>query len=435
MNDTLDIVTEHGRIYTRAIDILKTLVSFPSLSKQDNNAVIGWVENYLRRYGAATTRIPISDKRWNLFATLGPLSDGGICLSGHLDVVPADEKLWHTPPFHLTVENGGPDDASHNGPVAGAGTSGRGATYYGRGTADMKGFIALVLAMVPEWAGAKTEAGVTGGPESRLEGWDRGGGMQGRSPVHLAFTYDEETGCSGAPTLVEELGHSLPKPEAVIVGEPTGLVPVIGHRGGTACLTEIRGLSAHSSDPEAGVNAIYAAADLVQQLRWTYERFTAEPRSESPFHPAHSTLSVGTISGGTARNVIPDRCSFEWELRSLPGDDPADILAQLDAYCRSELLPPLLEKHPYVSIRTTVQSAYPPLLPDESSPALRWIRKAGCDRRAEVVNFGTEAGLYQQVGIPAIVWGPGRIEQAHTNDEFIRQEQLDAFLAYLGHLV
>ncbi|MDY7028815.1 MAG: M20/M25/M40 family metallo-hydrolase, partial [Spirochaetota bacterium] len=251
---------------------------------------------------------------------------------------------------------------------------------------------------------------------------------------HLAFTYDEEDGCSGAPALIQELGASLPKPEAVIVGEPTGMVPVLGHRAGTACFTEVRGLSSHSSNPEAGINAIYTAADLIRYLREVFERFASNPKEDSDFSPAYSTISVGTISGGTARNVIPDYCGFEWEIRSLPGEDPNDILRELEEYGHSAFTPFQNMRGPGTGIYTTIRSSYPALEPDLRSKALEWVRKAGCAAPPAVVNFGTEAGLYQQAGIPAVVWGPGNIEQAHTNDEFIMKKQLTAFLVYLRNL-
>ncbi len=478
-------------LFAEAEKLLEDLVAFPSLSRQENTGIIEYVENYLNRYGAHTVRVPISENRWNLFATIGPQKDGGLCLSGHLDVVPADEEGWNYPPYALTRENG---------------------RYYGRGTTDMKGFLALVLAMVPVWADDAAGNGESKNGESMdaASGGSSSHNPAPRSgkPIHLAFTYDEENGCSGAPALIRELGVSLPKPEAVIVGEPTGMVPVLGHRGGTACFTEVRGLSSHSSNPEAGINAIYTASDLIRYLREVFGRYASRPQGQCVFSPAYSTISVGTISGGTARNVIPDYCGFEWEIRSLPGEDPNDTLRELEDYGRSLLLPlmnvqeaglqsdapaesvseapsgaasaitpsrtavlsageairvspserasglssdelpPGLPANRAVrlsagesarsrscpSITTTVRSSYPALEPDLQSRALERVRKAGCTSKPAVVNFGTEAGLYQQAGIPAVVWGPGNIEQAHTNDEFIMKNQLTAFLAYLRNL-
>lgn len=425
-------------LFAEAEKLLGYLVAFPSLSRHENTGIIEYVEAYLKRYGVHTTRIPIGEKRWNLFATIGPRKDGGLCLSGHLDVVPADKEGWNHPPYALTRETG---------------------RYYGRGTTDMKGFMALVLAMVPVWAADKTES------SGRMSDGTESGGTAGKSsegvkpstsfaqsaqrkqfapsdpaaqlapaaqPIHIALTYDEEDGCSGAPALIRELGSTLPKPEAVIVGEPTGMVPVIGHRAGTSCFTEVRGLSSHSSNPEAGINAIYTAADLIHHLRDVYNRFAANPKEDSDFSPAYSTISVGTITGGTARNVIPDYCGFEWEIRSLPGEEPNDTLRELEEYGRSLLMPGGLETG--ASIHTTIRSSYPALEPAPRSKALEWVRKAGCTAQPEAVNFGTEAGLYQQAGIPAVVWGPGNIEQAHTNDEFIMKKQLTAFLAHLRNL-
>ncbi|MGC9313314.1 MAG: M20/M25/M40 family metallo-hydrolase [Sediminispirochaetaceae bacterium] len=419
-------------LFAEAEKLLGDLVAFPSLSRHENTGIIEYVETYLQRYGAHTTRISIAEKRWNLFATIGPRRDGGLCLSGHLDVVPADKQGWNHQPFTLTRKSD---------------------RYYGRGTTDMKGYLALVLALVPVWAADKAES------SGRMSSGTAGKSSEGAEPsapaapsapaiqpstaapsatpaqpIHIALTYDEEDGCSGAPALIRELGSTLPKPEAVIVGEPTGMVPVIGHRAGTSCFTEVRGLSSHSSNPEAGINAIYTAADLIRHLRDVYNRFAANPREDSDFSPAYSTISVGTITGGTARNVIPDYCGFEWEIRSLPGENPNDTLTELEEYGRSALMPFRNGRRTGTGIHTTIRSSYPALEPDPRSKALEWVRKAGCTAAPAVVNFGTEAGLYQQAGIPAVVWGPGNIKQAHTNDEFIMKNQLTAFLAYLRNL-
>ncbi|MDY7029059.1 MAG: M20/M25/M40 family metallo-hydrolase, partial [Spirochaetota bacterium] len=237
-------------LFAEAEKLLGDLIAFPSLSRHENTEIIEYVEAYLKRYGVHTTRIPIAEKRWNLFATIGPRRDGGLCLSGHLDVVPADKQGWNHLPFTLTRKSD---------------------RYYGRGTTDMKGFLALVLALVPVWTAGGTKSGGTAGKSSDAAGSSAPAApfapaaqhSTAVQPIHIALTYDEEDGCSGAPALIQELGASLPKPEAVIVGEPTGIVPVLGHRAGTACFTEVRGLSSHSSNPEAGINAIYTAADLI----------------------------------------------------------------------------------------------------------------------------------------------------------------------------
>lgn len=413
-------------LFAEAEKLLGNLIAFPSLSRHENIEIIEYVEAYLKRYGVHTTRIPIAEKRWNLFATIGPRRDGGLCLSGHLDLVPADKQGWNHQPFTLTRKSN---------------------RYYGRGTTDMKGFLALVLAMVPVWSADKAESSGrmssgTAGKSSEAAGSSAPAAptfptapfATAAQPIHIALTYDEEDGCSGAPALIQALGASLPKPEAVIVGEPTGMVPVLGHRAGTACFTEVRGLSSHSSNPEAGINAIYTAADLIRHLREVFERFASNPKEDSDFSPAYSTISVGTISGGTARNVIPDYCGFEWEIRSLPGENPNDTLTELEEYGRSALMPFRNGRQTGAGIYTTIRSSYPALEPDLRSKALEWVRKAGCTAAPAVVNFGTEAGLYQQAGIPAVVWGPGNIEQAHTNDEFIMKKQLTAFLAYLRNL-
>ncbi len=401
------------KILSRAENILNSLVSFPSLSRTDNTGIIQWIEEYLQGYDLKTRRIPTNEGSYNLFATLGPSRDGGICLSGHLDVVPVQKEHWTKPPFQLGIEE---KCEEARGTEKNGSTGFAEARLYGRGTTDMKGFVSLVLAMVPEWIAENNSK--TDRPVSRF-------------PIHLAFTYDEETGCSGIRPLIEELGKSLPRPEVVIVGEPTSLIPVTGHRAGTSCVTEVTGRPAHSSNPEAGINSIYIASDLIQRLRGIYREFKKNPRKNTPFSPPYSTISVGVMEGGTARNIVPDRSVFLWEVRSLPEDNPDEVLQQLAEYAETQVLPPLRQDGREPTVRTTVETYYPALEPREGKKALDFVRSLGCDKEAGVVNFGTEAGLYQEAGIPAVVWGPGGIAQAHTNDEYILRSQLSGFLEYL----
>ncbi len=393
-----------------AEQLLTELIAFPSTPGTDGKEILDWVSDYLKDYGLQVYRFPFppagaqrehaenADAPANLFTTIGPQQDGGICLSAHLDVVPAAAENWTHPPFELTSEMGGAD--SHAG-----------RRLFGRGTTDMKGFVALALAMVPEWLRQK---------RSR--------------PIHLAFTLDEESGCRGAPFLIERLGHQVPRPDAVIVGEPTAMVPVIGHKGGTSCYTKIRGVPAHSSTPAEGASAIYIANDIINFLRSKADSLSRSKGQDSRFLPPHSTLSVGTIHGGTARNIIPEECRIVWEIRNLPGERPDEILNELEDKVQKEILSRYSPRFPQVDIETVITAEYPPLLPDSSSTALQYVREAGCDAEPKCVTFGTEAGHYQAAGISAVVWGPGNIAQAHIVDEYIDSQALAAYLKCMARL-
>lgn len=391
-------MTSKNSLISHAEQILATLVSFQSVPGSDGTPILDWVTAYLQGHGLQVHRFPFPPSKpdteapANIFTTIGPLCDGGICLSAHLDVVPAAGHNWTRPPFELTVE----EELRR---------------FYGRGTTDMKGFAALILAMVPEWVQ-----------------------QQHRRPLHLAFTYDEESGCRGAPYLIEQIGRRLPRPDAVIVGEPTGMVPVIGHKGGTSCYTEIHGIPAHSSNPSKGVSAIYIANDIINFLRNTADAMRRGENQDYRFDPSHSTLSVGTVHGGTSRNIIPEECRIVWEIRSIPGESADSILKQLERFIKREVLARYQPRFPVVDVRTTLTAKYPPLIPEHDSTAIQFVRGAGCDTAPKCVTFGTEAGHYQSAGIPAVVWGPGDIAQAHIIDEYIDVQALSAFLDHLIRL-
>ncbi|MFW5711393.1 MAG: acetylornithine deacetylase [Spirochaetota bacterium] len=399
-------------LYDAAERILTELIAFPSTPGTDGKEILAWVSDYLNDFGLQVHRFPFppagqessgADAPANLFTTIGPQQDGGICLSAHLDVVPAAAENWTYPPFELTIEMGA------GNPHTGQSSAGR--RLFGRGTTDMKGFAALVLAMVPEWLRQKRS-----------------------QPIHLAFTLDEESGCRGAPFLIEKSGHRVPRPAAVIVGEPTAMVPVIGHKGGTSCYTKIQGVPAHSSTPAQGASAIYIAGDVINFLRSKADALSRGTARDNRFHPSHSTLSVGTIHGGTARNIIPEECRIVWEIRNLPGERPDEILNELEDFVQNEILSHYRPRFPDVDIKTVITAEYPPLLPDNSSVALQYVRKAGCDAEPKCVTFGTEAGHYQSAGIPAVVWGPGDIAQAHIIDEYIDAQALTTYLDCLTRL-
>ena len=398
-------MTHKKSLISRVEQILGALVSFQSVPGTDGTPILDWVSAYLQHHGLQVHRLPFppADAQTgapaNIFTSIGPHCDGGICLSAHLDVVPAAAQNWAHPPFELTVE-----DKMHS---KDAGTR----RFYGRGTTDMKGFAALMLAMVPEWI------------------------QQQRSrPLHLAFTYDEESGCRGAPYLIEQIGRQIPRPEAVIVGEPTGMIPVIGHKGGTSCYSEIHGVPAHSSTPSAGASAIYIANDIITFLRDTADGLRRSETQDDRFSPSHTTISVGEVHGGTARNIIPEECHIVWEIRSIPGENAHTILQQLESYITDAVLAPYRQRFSGVEVRTTLTAEYPPLVPQPDSAAVQFVRHAGCEAAVKCVTFGTEAGHYQTAGIPAVVWGPGDIAKAHITDEYIDVQALADFLDHLIRL-
>ena len=269
----------------RALDILETLVAFDTTSRLSNLALIEWVEAYLDRHGVAHRRVPNHDgTKSNLLATIGPNVEGGVVLSGHTDVVPVDGQAWTTDPFKLTAKDDG--------------------RIYGRGTCDMKGFLALSLAAVPGLVASDP-----------------------KKPVHLAFSYDEEIGCLGAPDMIAVIGAELPRPALVVVGEPTDMVAVSGHKGISTFKVTVNGKEAHSSQTHLGVSAIMEAVKLMGSLSALAERLEREADPSSPFMPKHTTLTIGVVHGGTAGNILARECAFQFDLRSAPGQAPMQILA------------------------------------------------------------------------------------------------------------
>lgn len=316
-------------------------------------------------------------------------------LSGHTDVVPVTGQQWASDPFALT-ERPGND----------------GGRLYGRGTADMKGFIALVLALVPEMAARPLAV-----------------------PLHLAFTHDEETGCFGAPELIATLPAGLARPRLAIIGEPTSMQVATAQKGCCFFRTAVTGRDGHSSAPGRGVNAIAAAARIVGEIGRLAAEAEAHGRPGSGFDPPYTTLSVGTIEGGAAVNIIPRDCAFTWDLRAVPGDDPAALKARIDRFIDDELLPAMRAAYPGAAIATEALVAVPPLVPQADSPAEALVRRLTGTNTTTTVSFASEAGLYQQAGIPAVICGPGSITVAHQPDEFITRAELAEGQRFLGRLL
>lgn len=361
--------------------LLERLVAFDTTSRASNLALIDFIEQYLAGFGVTVQRVYNAQRsKANLFATFGPGDRPGIVLSGHTDVVPVDGQAWTLPPFELTERDG---------------------RFYGRGTADMKGYIACVLALVPKLVGASLQL-----------------------PVHVALSYDEEVGCLGVRDLLTALASRPVKPMLCIIGEPTGLTPVLGHKGKLAMRCEVRGHACHSAYAPEGVNAIEYAARLITELgRIGVE---LQGKRDPRFDPPYTTVQTGVISGGQALNIVPEDCRFDFEVRALPDQDPTQVSDRLQGYAQSELLPRMRQSSSQSAIRFTPLSAYPGLATDPHSQAATLIaRFCGSDTFGTVA-FGTEGGLFHAAGIPTVVCGPGSMEQGHKPDEYVSLEQLDA---------
>jgi acetylornithine deacetylase len=374
-----------------AVAILDRLISFESLPGQSNLDLIAYIRDYLAGSGVESfLSLDDSGTRANLHAWIGPAVDGGVVLNGHTDVVPVDGQAWTSDPFRLTRRDG---------------------RLYGRGTVDMKGFLACMLAAVPIFQAH---------PLSR--------------PVHLTCCYDEEIGGFGAPHLVAQIAAQGFQPAVAIVGEPTEFRIVSGHKGGFEMRTEIVGLSGHAADPRKGVSAIFFAGRFIARLEEMAAQLAIEARENSVFDPPYSTINVGTFHGGTARNVIAGHCIIEWELRPIPGDDGRAILAEIDRFAREELLPEMRTLAPQASIFTSEDAVVPPLDPGDAVAAVELISEITGLNSSECVSFATDAGHFCQGGISTAVFGPGSIKRAHRPDEFIEERELAACLAFLDNL-
>ena len=372
-------------------EMIARLVAFDTVSSNSNLALIDFVADYLDGHGIACRlfRDPSGDKA-NLYATLGPEEPGGVVLSGHTDVVPVAGQDWRTDPFQLTEADG---------------------RLYGRGSCDMKGFIGAALALVPEFLARPL-----------------------RTPVHLALSYDEELGCRGVPGMIAGIVEELPMPGLVIVGEPTEMTVANAHKGVYGFATEVTGLEGHSSMPERGASAIVAAARIVGFLDDLAAELRAAGPRDAAFDPPWTTMNVGRIDGGTAVNIVPRACRIAWEFRPIPAADPAAIRARVERFVAEEVLPALRDAAPDAAIETRQTCLVEPLAPLAGSPAEALVLHLTGANRTGAVAFGTEAGLFQKAGIPAVVCGPGSIEQAHKPDEFVTVAQIDACVAFLRRL-
>lgn len=376
---------------SEAVRLLADLVGFDTVSHNSNLPLIGYVEDYLNGLGVETLRVPnLEGDKAAIFATIGPAEDGGVVLSGHTDVVPVKGQTWTSDPFTLRQEGG---------------------RLYGRGTCDMKGFDAICLAMVPTFLAAPL-----------------------RKPIHLLLSYDEEIGCLGSLDTIAKFGDELPRPAIAIVGEPTEMGVVDAHKSIATYETTVHGHEAHSSNPEAGANAVAAACELVTELYRLQARLEEEGDPTGLFTPGYSTIHVGTIEGGNARNILARRCGFGWEFRGLPGADPKRALRHLEQYAERHLMPRLTRHAPDAFIETEADVEVPGLASDPGSPAETLVKRLTRTNTTSTVSFATEAGQFQAAGLSTVVCGPGSIRQAHQADEYIELAQIETCMGFMRRL-
>ena len=373
------------------LEMLAKLVSFDTVSSKSNLPLIDFVEDYLKGWNVSYVRVSneAGDKA-AIYATIGPQDRGGIVLSGHTDVVPVTGQAWTADPFALRVENG---------------------RAYGRGAVDMKAFDALALALIPEFQAANLV-----------------------TPIHILLSYDEETTCLGVVDVIRRLGHDLPLPKAAIVGEPTMMEVVDAHKSVVTFSTTVHGFEAHSSKPYLGASAVMTAAELIAELNRIGDDMMERGDTSGRFDPPYTTVHVGTIAGGTARNILSKSCSFHWEFRGLPSLDPQEIPTRLEMFVQDVALRRLNRFGEFGRIETKLEVAVPGLAPEPGSFAETLTLRLAGKNHTQTVPFGTEAGHYQAAGIPTVVCGPGSIDQAHQPDEYITLDQLEAGAAFMRRL-
>ncbi|MES2055464.1 MAG: acetylornithine deacetylase [Pseudomonadota bacterium] len=380
-----------AEINAAATEHLARLVAFDTTSRDSNLALIEYVEAMLNGLGVASRRVANPEgTKANLYATLGPSVPGGVVLSGHTDVVPVDGQPWSSDPFVLTR---------------------RGDRLHGRGTCDMKGFLALALATAPDFARADNAR-----------------------PVHFAFSYDEEIGCLGAPSMIRELVTELPPPAAVVVGEPTNMEVVSGHKGISSWRVTVTGHEAHSSLTHLGISANMVAVGLMNQLAGIARALEHHADPASLYCPGHATLTIGQINGGTAVNILARECTFIFDLRVPPGQDPDAIIAPFVAECtRQDGL--LRARFAGAGVELVRRSTTPSFAPEPGGAAeLLTRRLAGDNGPARVVSYAAEAGQFQEAGFSVVICGPGSIEQAHQPDEYLEIAQLERGAAFMARL-
>ena len=380
-----------GEAFPEALKILSDLIKFQTVSGTSNIKLIEYCEKKLAQFGATSFKtFDEAKKRVNLFSTISgkkKLNGGGIILSGHTDVVPASAKEWASDPFVATQKDN---------------------KIYGRGSCDMKGFIACSLALAPYFASQNL-----------------------KKPIHFSFTYDEETACQGAPIMIKELKKRNINCSICIVGEPTSMKAIQAHKGCYEYSTHFTGLAGHGSAPDKGVNAVEYATRFINKLMELREELKKREPKNSIFNPPYTTLQIGRIKGGLARNVIADQCVVDWELRPVVPEDGEFVNKKIDTYINDVLLPEMKKVYSKADIKKEVIGEIIGFNKEEKSEAINLVCNLTGDNSRDVVSFGTEAGLFQEIGISTVVCGPGSIEQAHKIDEYVSFDQLKKCLSLL----
>lgn len=377
----------------KSLGLIEKLVAFDTTSRESNLDLIEFIRGYLSDLGIESELIYDSEKRKaNLYATVGPKDRSGVLLSGHTDVVPVDGQSWTTPPFTVAERDG---------------------KLFGRGTADMKAFIAIALAFTPDFlsSGLKT-------------------------PVHFAFSYDEEVGCIGVRSLVEMLKGMPIKPAMCIVGEPTGMDVTIAHKGKHSYRAQVRGFECHSSLAPTGVNAVEYAAEAITYLKNMARRIATEGPFDNDFDVAHTTVHTGVVQGGTALNIVPKDCYFDFEFRHLPADDPQTLFGEIQTFVTEELEPEMQTMAADTGFSFETISSIPALDTREDEDVVTFVKSIAERNDHGKVAFGTEGGLFQKhAGIPTVICGPGYIADAHKPDEFIAIEQVEQGELFMQRLL
>ena len=379
------------KIFSETIKILSDLIKFQTTSGASNLELIKYCEKKLEKAGATSFKtFNDSGSQANLFSTISGKDNSnnkGIILSGHTDVVPAVSSEWTSDPYVAREKDN---------------------KVYGRGTCDMKGFIACTLAVAPLFASKKLKA-----------------------PIHFSYTFDEETGCLGAPLVLADLKKRNINFSACIIGEPTSMKAITAHKGYNEYITHFTGLSGHASNPESGVSAIEYAIRYSNKLIELRDELKKRNSKKTSFSPSYSTLQIGKISGGIGANVIPDQCSLEWEVRPINKDDGDFVSKNIDSFAKDILLPEMKKNNPKGNIKKVIIGEVVGFNKEEKSEAANLVCNLTGDNAKETMSFGTEAGLFQNSGISTVICGPGSIEQAHTVDEYITFDQLKKCLKML----
>lgn len=374
------------------LHILQQLIGFDTTSAHSNLELMAYIQDYLKQLGVESHLVHDEyEQKANLYATIGPTDKPGVMLSGHTDTVPVTGQQWHHEPYQLTLAEN---------------------RAYGRGTADMKGFLAVVLAAVPNMVNASLH-----------------------TPIHLAFSYDEEIGCLGVRRLIEHLAELPLKPALGIIGEPTEMKVVTAHKGKLAAKVTVTGKEYHSGMAPYGVNAVNYAAHLVCWL----EQLALRKRDQGPFEAGYdipyTTVHTGTIEGGTALNIVPNHCQFLFEIRNIAAEDPRRLLAQFSDYADT-LVADMRNTHPDCDIKIDIMSEYPGLSTANDADIVAFVQRLTEVEGSHTIGFGTEGGLFsQELGVPTVVCGPGSMEQGHKPDEFIEISQLELGERFIARLL